>query len=196
MAKPVAKRQPKPKSKGVANATAVGKADQSAVERESRASQLSKWDPKFINVAVKMAELGAVDREIAEAIGICEWTFHAWKLRHPELALALKPAKEIADDIVVRSLFNRAKGYSFDSVKIFVDKDGREHIIPYVEHVSPDVTAQIFWLKNRRPDEWRDRHVVDVNLTKPEDLRAARLAARERARIVSEQNPNSNAHAA
>jgi hypothetical protein len=44
----------------------------------------------------------------------------------------------------------------YDAVKIFCDKNGKVTRVPYVEHVPPDVTAQIFWLKNRKPSEWRD----------------------------------------
>ena len=34
-------------------------------------------------------------------------------------------------------------------------------IVPYREHVPPDTVACIFWLKNRRREEWRDKHEVD-----------------------------------
>ena len=57
---------------------------------------------------------------------------------------------------VERSLYSRAVGYSFNSEKIFCNKDGEVTRVPIVEHVPPDVTAQIFWLKNRDPAHWRD----------------------------------------
>ena len=53
-------------------------------------------------------------------------------------------------------LYERANGYSYDAVKIFCSRDGEIIEAPYVEHVPPDVTACIFWLKNRRPQDWRD----------------------------------------
>jgi hypothetical protein len=49
------------------------------------------------------------------------------------------------------SLYNRANGYSYDAEKIFCDKNGKVTRVPYREHVPPDVTACIFWLKNRDP---------------------------------------------
>ena len=52
--------------------------------------------------------------------------------------------------------YQRAVGYHPDAVKIFCKKDGEIIEAPYVEHVPPDVTAQIFWLKNRDPAHWRD----------------------------------------
>ena len=64
--------------------------------------------------------------------------------------------KAEADDRVERSLYSRAVGYSFNSEKIFCNKDGEVTRVPIVEHVPPDVTAQIFWLKNRDPARWRD----------------------------------------
>jgi hypothetical protein len=65
--------------------------------------------------------------------------------------------KEEADARVERSLYMRAVGYSYDAEKIFCDKNGKVTRVPYREHVPPDVTAQIFWLKNRDPAHWRER---------------------------------------
>jgi hypothetical protein len=53
------------------------------------------------------------------------------------------------------SLYNRANGYSYEAEKIFCDKNGKVTRVPYREHVPPDVTAWIFWLKNRDPAHWR-----------------------------------------
>ena len=62
-------------------------------------------------------------------------------------------------------LYERANGYSYDAVKIFCSRDGEIIEAPYAEHVPPDVNACIFWLKNRRPQDWRDvqnvEHVLD-----------------------------------
>ena len=67
---------------------------------------------------------------------------------------------EEADTRVEQSLYQRAVGYSFKSEKIFY-KDGEVTRVPIVEHVPPDVTAQIFWLKNRDPARWRDAWQVE-----------------------------------
>ena len=56
----------------------------------------------------------------------------------------------------------RADGYSYNTIKIFRDKNGKVIKVPYVEHVPPDVTAQIFWLKNRDPTHWRDAWQVEA----------------------------------
>jgi hypothetical protein len=77
--------------------------------------------------------------------------------KHPEFMQALKVGKSEADDRVERSLYQRAVGYTYPAVKIFMPAGAKTPIYaPYDEHVPPDVTAGIFWSKNRRPDKWRD----------------------------------------
>jgi hypothetical protein len=99
-----------------------------------------------------MATLGATDAEIAHAIGINTSTFWRWKGTHVDFCNALRAGQAEADDRVERSLYQRAVGYSFNAVKI-----GAYGTVPYVEHVPPDTTACVFWLKNRRRDDWRDK---------------------------------------
>lgn len=63
----------------------------------------------------------------------------------------------MADDRVERSLYQRAVGYQADAVKIFMPAGAAEPVYaPYRENVQPDTTAAIFWLKNRRKEQWRD----------------------------------------
>ena len=64
---------------------------------------------------------------------------------------------------VAEKLFRRATGYSHEAVKIVADaKTKEQHIVPYVEHYPPDTTACIFWLKNRRPEAWRDMRISSM----------------------------------
>ena len=86
-----------------------------------------------------------------------------WEAAYPKFSGALRTGSKVADDRVERSLYERAVGYSFESEKIFCNKDGVVTRVPYIEHMPPDVTACIFWLKNRRKEVWRDRYekVVD-----------------------------------
>ena len=60
----------------------------------------------------------------------------------------------------------RANGFHYDAVKIFCDKNGRVTKVPYREYVIPDVTAGIFWLKNRDPQHWRDSQQLEHVLGK------------------------------
>jgi hypothetical protein len=121
----------------------------------------SKFKPEMVEQARKLAELGATDREVAEFFGVVESTLNLWKLNHPEFSEALKVGKDSADNRVEQSLFRRALGYSHDAVKIMV-VDGKPHREEYVEHFPPDVTACIFWLKNRRKADWRDKQEFEV----------------------------------
>jgi hypothetical protein len=109
--------------------------------------------------AFKLCLLGARDADLASFFEVNVDTIYEWKRVHPPFSDALKDGKEQADARVAESLFHRALGYKHDAIKIFADpKTGKEHIVSYTEHYPPDTTAAIFWLKNRRPDLWRDRH--------------------------------------
>jgi hypothetical protein len=117
----------------------------------------SSYQQKFAKQAAKAGLAGYTDRELADLLGVCERTINTWKIEHVEFAAALKKGKEAADDRVERSLYHKAIGYRRDAVKIFCTKDGEVVEHAYVEQVPPSDTACIFWLKNRRPDAWRDR---------------------------------------
>ena len=128
------------------------------------------YKPEFVEQARKLAMLGATDREAADFFEVAEGTVHRWKHEHPEFCEALKVGKATADERVVQSLYRRALGYSHDAVKI-MSYEGEVITEPFVEHYPPDTTAAIFWLKNRRPDEWRDKAVVEHDVS--DDLAAA-----------------------
>lgn len=103
-----------------------------------------------------MAQQGATDREIAEALGCHEATLYRWRHEHPEFREALRLGKDSCDDRVEAALYHRAIGYRFDAVKI-MQSDGHVIVEPYVEHVPPDIGAIKLWLTNRRGDKWRDK---------------------------------------
>lgn len=126
------------------------------------------YRPQFAAEAQALCEAGATDMDLADHFGVTRATIRAWRLANAEFRAACKLGKDAADDRVEASLYHRAVGYTFDAVKIFppgkgqVNADGKSEpgeplIVPYREHVPPDVTAGIFWLKNRRSDKWRDR---------------------------------------
>lgn len=116
----------------------------------------SKYKPEFVDQAGKLCALGATDIEIADFFGVNAATLYRWKNEHPEFCESLKISKEIADDRVERSLFARANGYEHDEVDIRVVAS-RVVLTPIRKFYPPDTTACIFWLKNRRPDLWRDK---------------------------------------
>lgn len=110
-----------------------------------------------------LSQLGATDQEIADFFEVDVRTIYRWKHDHPEFCQALKTGKEVADERVERSLYQRAIGYEQDEVKIFMPGGATEPVYaPYRAKVAPDVTAAIFWLKNRRSQEWRDVNRTEV----------------------------------
>ncbi len=116
----------------------------------------SSYKPEFVEQARKLCALGATDVDLGDFFGVRRQTIWDWGLRHEDFADALKAGKAAADERVARSLYHRAVGYTFDSEKVF-QFQGAVVRAPIREHVPPDTTAAIFWLKNRRKDEWRDR---------------------------------------
>lgn len=96
---------------------------------------------------------GLTDIQIAHNMGISKDTFYTWKKRFPDFADVLKKGKEVVDREVENALFKRAMGYTYEEKHV---EDGRVKKI-ITKEVMPDVTAQIFWLKNRKPKYWRDR---------------------------------------
>lgn len=98
---------------------------------------------------------------------------YEWKKAYAEIADALKKGKEVADIEVENALYKRALGYDFEETKVEVEANGKKKITNITRHIAPDVTAQIFWLKNRRPDKWRDKPMPAVVTEKEVDLLSA-----------------------
>lgn len=112
----------------------------------------TKFSEAILEDVRERALKGETDEEIAAGINVSRSTLALWKARHPEFSDALKAWKDEADDGIEHSLYRKALG--------------------------GDTTAQIFWLKNRRREDWRDRqeHVHSAD----GDLAAMLLSARER----------------
>lgn len=100
---------------------------------------------------------GLTDEQIAHNMGIVPSTLYEWKKKYPELSDTLKNGKEVIDRQVENSLLKRALGYRYDEVTY---EDGVE-TKRVTKEVQPDTTAQIFWLKNRKPNEWRDKQNIE-----------------------------------
>jgi len=122
-----------------------------------------KYRDSYSRQAEVAAGDGWTDRKIAKLLGVTERTVNRWKKDYPEFCQALKKGKVLADDAVERSLFQRATGYTVPEVKVLAD--GTK--IPILRHYPPEVLACIFWLKNRRPEQWRERHELAVTELPP-----------------------------
>lgn len=116
----------------------------------------TKYRPEYAHQAAVACKLGATDAQLADLFSVSVSTIALWKVKHVEFSDAIKVPKEIADDRVEQSLFRRATGYEHDEVDIRV-VEGQIVQTPIRKVYPPDTAAGIFWLKNRRKEEWRDR---------------------------------------
>ena len=101
---------------------------------------------------------GLTDEQIASNMGIATGTLYTYKNKYSEIDEALKRGKEVVDIQVENALLKRALGYTYDEVTY----EYGEEIKRVTKEVQPDTTAQIFWLKNRKPEAWRDRKDIDM----------------------------------
>ena len=130
-----------------------------------------QWiEPEGLTLLEGWARDGLTDEQIAHNVGITTKTLYEWKNKYGEISEALKKGKEVVDIEVENSLLKKATGYTVDLVKTFkvrrveYNESGKkileqEELVQGIDqmHVPADTTAQIFWLKNRRPDKWRDK---------------------------------------
>lgn len=120
---------------------------------------------------------GLIDKQIAKNMGVAESTLRNWKNNFPEIAEALRKGKEVVDREVENALFKSAIGFmqkvkkpvrirevEYDPISGKKIRESEKWVQVEEEiYVPPQVTAQIFWLKNRKPDQWREKN--DLTLT-------------------------------
>lgn len=110
---------------------------------------------------------GLNDEQIASNMGIHVATLYTWKNEHNEINEAIKKGKAPVDIQVENALLKRALGYDYEEVttEITTDKNGRErkHIRKTKKHVSPDPASIIFWLKNRKAKQWKDKPEIPID---------------------------------
>lgn len=100
---------------------------------------------------------GLTDEQIAKNMGIANSTFYEWKRKNLEISEALKKGKEVVDYEVENALLKRALGYTIQIEEDKLDREGCAHTLVKDVHIPGDVTAMIFWLKNRKPEQWREK---------------------------------------
>lgn len=104
---------------------------------------------------------GLTDEQIAKNIGISRSTLNEWKKKYSDISDTLKRGKEVIDRQVENSLLKRALGYEYEEVSEKFEYGVLTERKVTKKQVVPDTTAQIFWLKNRKQEEWRDKRVID-----------------------------------
>lgn len=127
-----------------------------------------KWNKDRCRQAYMIAFLfGATDEQIAMTMDVHVHTINYWKRTKPEFLAALQEGKLEPDQQVEKCMFQRACGYSHPDIDIKV-VNGEIVKTPFIRHYPPDVTAGIFWLKNRLRERWADVNkptLADVNIT-------------------------------
>ena len=120
----------------------------------------TEYRQEYAEQARKLCLLGYTDKQLADFFEVNESTITRWKQKYPEFRTSIKKGKVVADAQVVDSLYNRALGMEVEEVE--VRGDGDDEIKRVTKKcIPPDTTAQIFWLKNRQPELWRDKPTVE-----------------------------------
>jgi hypothetical protein len=122
---------------------------------------MAKYDewitPEGLTLIEGWARDGLTEEQIANNIGISRSTLSEWKKRFPDITDTLKRGKEVIDRMVENALLKSALGYDYEEDGM--TKDGDVVSLRKVAH--PNTTALIFWLKNRKPEQWRDKQNIE-----------------------------------
>lgn len=112
---------------------------------------------------------GLTDEQISHNIGIHPSTLYEWQKKYPDVSEALKKGKEVIDRQVENALLKRALGYEYEEVKTLIEEvDGKKKkkIEKTKKHFPADVSAGIFWLRNRKGKVWSNRDLIDADKIK------------------------------
>ena len=127
---------------------------------KNKGGRPSKFTDLDLDKVKVVALKGWTNDEMAAFFDVHRSTWYQWMIDFPKFSDALKEWKAGADERVERSLYERAMGYSHPEDKI-LNNGGEPLIVPTMKHYPPDTSAAIFWLKNRKPEDWRDKQEVD-----------------------------------
>ena len=132
-------------------------------------------DPIFLQKVEYLAGLGFIDVEIANVLDISKQTLNSYK-KNTKFLDSIKKGKDKADKRVLDSLFKRACGFEYDetTIETIGDKVTKTKVIR--KFIAPDTMAQIYWLNNRRKQDWRQNNQDATGLTDNEILELRKLA--------------------
>ena len=117
------------------------------------------------------ARQGLTDEQIASNIGIGTTTFYTWVDRFPVIRESLKKGKAPVDFEVENALYKRAVGFEYEETETLIEEvngETKKKVKRIKRTALPDTSAIIFWLKNRKPEEWRKMNPVVENKLKAE----------------------------
>ena len=138
------------------------------------------------------AKDGLTDEQIAANIGVTTTTLYDWKKKYADFSDALKKGKETSNYEVENALFKSATGYEYEErkeVQEVVDGVMRKRVEITRKQVPPNATSAIFWLKNRKPDKWRNKQEIEVNKLQAEIKKIEEEKARNESQKEKEEVP-------
>jgi len=136
-----------------------------------RTGRPTKYRKDFPERAERLFSKGATSAEVSKALKVQISTLYDWADKKPEFSEAVRRGKAVADELMEQALFKRGVGFSHPDTH-FSSYEGEITATSFTRHYPPDTNACIFWLKNRKPKEWRDAHDLSVTTLNgmPEDL--------------------------
>ena len=126
--------------------------------KKNKPGRKSKYNEEILERVKAYARDGFTELEMCKKLNVGQTTFTYWKRLYPALMTALKENKEIVDNQVVGALLRNALGFEY--TEEVVTKDG--DVVEVKKYAAPNTTAQIFWLKNRQPDKWREKRETEL----------------------------------
>lgn len=118
------------------------------------------YNPLYCELATKYALLGLTDQQMADVFGVATATLYKWQHEHPEFSEAIKAGKVDADAVVAQSMYRKATGYTVEIDKVIKSPEGGQQVVKVMLHVPADTMAGIYWLNNRRRQNWRQRQEI------------------------------------
>lgn len=142
--------------------TAKNKTKQEKPKEKQSVGRPTSYSKDYNEKVFKLCLLGATDKDIADFFGIVESTLNEWKLKYPEFSESIKKGKQAADANVGAALYSRAIGHTKKDCEEVFQYKGKIVRANVAKYFPPDITAIIFWLKNRQPDKWRDKQTQEI----------------------------------
>jgi len=141
-------------------------------EQKHPGGRPSSYPSIDLDMVTKLSKLGMTNEQMAGYFDICIKTWYNYQRENPEFLQAIQKGKADADELVEQSLFQQAIGFTHPEDKIFYDNQiGKVVVVPTVKRYRGDTAAAFIWLKNRRPDRWKDR--AEPNNAGAEETQAA-----------------------
>lgn len=160
MSGPLGKSLVKKKTQKKASSAVMKSSQKKAVGRPSVFSE------KVIGKIIELYGQGKTEEQVANIIGIHKDTLRKYKQRDQDFFFSSREAKALADEMVEASLFTRAIGYNHPEERVFCYQ-GEIYTHQSEKHYPPDTNAAVFWLKNRRPEVWKDKVHVETEESVP-----------------------------